>query len=333
MAYLTRRSWLAALCALFPGVVFGRTPFPRFGPANPAVSGEEANSSQPHPASAVDTSAQSKKKLAHWFTDVAGHSSFSYRTNNNFTGRKYFPQPMCGGVAAIDYDNDGRMDLFFTNGARLPELAKTTPEFYNCLLRNRGDGTFEDVSARAGLTGSGLGFCFGVAVADYDNDGFDDIFICNAGANTLYHNNGNGTFTDVTAASGLNRKGENVLSVGAAWFDYNNDGLLDLIVTNYTVWTPQADKTCRMDEKREEYCSPTVYKSVASNLYRNLGNGRFEDVTESSGIGKRLAKAWASPLRTSMATDGWTSSLPTTPNRISFSSTSMMEHSKKAGWS
>ena len=110
---------------------------------------------------------------------------------------------MCGGVAAIDYDNDGHMDLFFTNGARLPELIKTTPDFYNCLLRNRGDGTFEDVTARAGLTGAGLGFCFGVAVADYDNDGFDDIFICNAGANTLYHNNGNGTFTDVTAASGL----------------------------------------------------------------------------------------------------------------------------------
>ena len=145
---------------------------------------------------------------------------------------------------------------FLPTAPSLPELVKTTPEFYNCLLRNRGDGTFEDVTARAGLTGSGLGFSFGVAVADYDNDGFDDIFICNAGANTLYHNNGNGTFTDVSAASGLTRKGENVLSVGAAWFDYNNDGLLDLIVTNYTAWTPQADKTCRMDANARRILQP-----------------------------------------------------------------------------
>jgi enediyne biosynthesis protein E4 len=305
MANLTRRSWLAALCALFPGVIFGRTLLSPFGPASdPAISPENPPSPAPDPMNPVQASPRPTKKPDHWFTDVAGRSSFPYRTNNNFTGRKYFPQPMCGGVAAIDYDNDGRMDLFFTNGARLPELVKTTPDFYNCLLRNRGDGTFEDVTARAGLTGSGLGFCFGVAVADYDNDGFDDIFICNAGANTLYHNNGNGTFTDVTAASGLNRKGENVLSVGAAWFDYNNDGLLDLIVTNYTAWTPQADKTCRMDEKREEYCSPTVYKSVASNLYRNLGNGRFEDVTEASGIGKALGKGMGISVA-DFNGDGW----------------------------
>jgi enediyne biosynthesis protein E4 len=305
MANLTRRSWLAALCALFPGVVFGRTLLSPFVPAtDPAISPENPASPPLDPLSPLQASARSSKKPAHWFTDVAGRSSFPYRTNNNFTGRKYFPQPMCGGVAAIDYDNDGRMDLFFTNGARLPELVKTTPDFYNCLLRNRGDGTFEDVTARAGLTGSGLGFCFGVAVADYDNDGFDDIFICNAGANTLYHNNGNGTFTDVTAASGLNRKGENVLSVGAAWFDYNNDGLLDLIVTNYTVWTPATDKTCRMDETREEYCSPTVYKSVSSNLYRNLGNGRFEDVTEASGIGKALGKGMGISVA-DFNGDGW----------------------------
>jgi hypothetical protein len=225
-----------------------------------------------------------------WFTDIASHSSFAYRSNNDFTGRKYFPQPMCGGVAAIDYNNDGLIDLFFTNGARLPELKKTGPEFYNCLLRNKGDGTFEDVTAKAGLEGRNLGFCFGTAVADYDNDGYDDIFICNAGENALYHNNGDGTFSDVTVGSGLDHKPENVLSVGAAWFDFDNDGRLDLIVTNYTTWTPDTDKECFMSPEKEEYCSPTVYKSVASRLYRNLGHGRFEDVSESSGIGSALGK-------------------------------------------
>ncbi len=236
------------------------------------------------------TAPVSPNRPSWWFTDVAPRSTFSYRSNNNFTGRKYFPQPMCGGVAVIDYNNDGRMDLFFTNGAKLPELAKTGPAYYNCLLHNNGDGTFTDVTSKTGLTGASLGFSFGVAVADFNNDGFDDIFICNAGPNTLYRNNGDGTFTDITVASGLDRKPQNVLSVGAAWFDYNNDGLLDLIVTNYTDWTPQADKICRMDTEHEEYCSPTVYKSVASRLYRNLGNGRFEDVTEASALGRALGK-------------------------------------------
>src|SRR5580704_10123520 len=190
--------------------------------------------------------AQTEPRRPH-FTDVAPKSSFAYKTDNNFTGRKYFPQTMCGGVAAFDFDNDGRMDLFFTNGAKLPEMAKSDPRFYNCLLRNRGDGTFEDVTAHAGLLGKDLGFTFGVAAADYDNDGHEDIFICNAGRNALYHNNGDGTFSDVTAGSGLEHKPESVLSVGAAWFDYDNDGLLDLIVTNYTTWTPQTDKQCFKD--------------------------------------------------------------------------------------
>ncbi|HWT66539.1 MAG TPA: CRTAC1 family protein [Terracidiphilus sp.] len=225
-----------------------------------------------------------------WFTDVASRSNFSYRTNNDYTGRKYFPQPMCGGIAAIDYDNDGWMDLFFTNGAKLPELKKTGPEFANCLLKNNLDGTFTDVTAKAGLAGMDLGFCFGVAAADYDNDGNADLFIANAGRNALYHNNGDGTFTDVTAGSGLDKKPENLLSVGAAWFDFDNDGLLDLIVTNYTHWTPQTDKQCFMDAAHEEYCSPTVYKSVASRLYRNLGHGKFEDVTEASALGRALGK-------------------------------------------
>jgi len=225
-----------------------------------------------------------------WYTDTAKHSEFPYRSNNDFTGRKYFPQPMCGGVAAIDYDNDGKMDIFFTNGAKLPELKKTNASFYNCLLHNNGNGTFEDVTAKAGLAGEDLGFSFGVAAGDYDNDGNEDLFICNAGRNALYHNNGDGTFTDVTARSGLDNKPADLLSVGAAWFDYDNDGLLDLIVTNYTIWNPATDPRCMRQTNVEAYCSPTTVKRVASKLYHNLGSGHFEDVTEKSGIAESLGK-------------------------------------------
>jgi hypothetical protein len=230
-------------------------------------------------------SGNSRKASEYWFTDISKRSVFSYRTNNDYTGRKYFPQPMCGGIAALDYDNDGAMDLFFTNGAKLPELKKTDSSYYNCLLRNRGDDTFEDVTAKAGLNGEELGYSFGVAAGDYDNDGNEDLFICNAGRNTLYH-----TFTDVTIGSGLDHKPANVLSVGAAWFDYDNDGLLDLIVTNYTTWSPLTDKQCLMGDKQEVYCSPTVYKSIESRLYHNLGHGHFADVTDASGIGRSLGK-------------------------------------------
>jgi len=219
------------------------------------------------------------------FTDVAPRSQFFYRTRNGYDGhRKYFPQPMCGGVALFDYDNDGRLDIFLSNGAECPSLRKSDPGYYNCLLRNRGDGTFEDVTERAGLLGKDLGYCFGVAAADFDNDGHTDLFICNAGRNALYHNNGDGTFTDITAGSGLEHKPENELSVCAAWVDYNNDGLLDLVVSQYTVWTPGTDLRCVTESDRDYYCPPTKYKNVPSRLYRNRGDGKFEDVTESSGL-------------------------------------------------
>jgi hypothetical protein len=145
-------------------------------------------------------------------TDIAPQSKIFYTTNNDFRGRKYFPQPMCGGVAILDYDHDGLMDILFTNGAKLPKLKKTNPSFYNCVLRDKGDGTFEDVTKKAGVSGEDLGFSYGVAAGDYDNDGWTDLFIANTGKNMLYHNNGNGTFTDVTAQSGLASKPPDTLS-------------------------------------------------------------------------------------------------------------------------
>ena len=224
------------------------------------------------------------------FTDIAPRSKFSYVTNNDLSPRKYFVQPMCGGVAVFDFDNDGKLDIFFTNGAKLPDLKKTGPPFYNCLLRNRGNGTFEDVTRKAGLSGENLDYNLGVAIGDYDNDGYGDVFICGAGRNTLYHNNGNGTFTDVTAPSGIGGKPASTISVGAAWFDYDNDGLLDLIVSNYTIWSPKTDQRCSAAGV-EYYCDPRLfYQPVPHRLYHNLGHGKFDDVTAKSGFGAAPGK-------------------------------------------
>lgn len=237
------------------------------------------------------------------FTDAAPRSSIPYKTNNSFSGRKYFPQPMCGGVAIFDFDNDGRLDLFFTNGARLPELQKSDPSFYNCLLRQKPDGTFEDVTEKAGLTGRGLDFHFGVAVGDYDNDGFEDLFLCAIGRNALFHNNGDGTFIDVTGKAGIGAKPENTLSIAAAWFDADNDGLLDLIVSNYTLWNPRSDARCMMSDL-DYYCDPRRYPSVPHQLFRNLGNGKFQDVTAKSGFAAAPGKGMGVSIA-DFNGDGW----------------------------
>ncbi len=224
------------------------------------------------------------------FIDIAPKSDIQYRTNNNFTGRKYFPQAMCGGVAILDYDNDGKQDIFFTNGAKLPELKKVDSSYYNCLLRNLGGDKFRDVTKDAGLTGNHLGFCFGIAAADYDNDGHTDLFIGNAGPDALYHNDGNGTFTDVASGSGLDSKPKDLLSVHAAWLDYDNDGLLDLMVSQYTYWSPASDKPCYLPDGTDVYCDPQLLVSVPNTLYRNLGEGKFVDVSAEAGLISALGK-------------------------------------------
>ncbi|HXK08187.1 MAG TPA: CRTAC1 family protein [Vicinamibacteria bacterium] len=223
------------------------------------------------------------------FVDVAGRSSVAYTSNNDFTGRKYFPQPMCGGIALFDYDGDGRTDVFFTNGGKLPEYTRPDPAFYSCLLRGRGDGTFEEVTAKAHLEGRNLDFSFGVAAGDFDNDGRPDLFVANAGPNALYHNEGDGTFTEVSAGSGLDRKPKDLLSVCAAFFDYDKDGLLDLVISHYTHWSPQSDRRCPTPDG-DIYCYPGLYKSVHHTLHRNLGHGRFEDVSERSGFAQVAGK-------------------------------------------
>jgi enediyne biosynthesis protein E4 len=229
--------------------------------------------------------------LSAHFVDVAPKSRFAYVTRNGFDGkRKYFPQPLCGGVAVLDYDNDGLPDLFFTNGAKFPELKKTDASFHNALLRNKGGGAFEDVTDRAKVAGETLGYSLGVAAADYDNDGWTDLFIANAGANTLYRNNGNGTFRDATAASGLGEKPPGTLSVQGAWLDYDNDGRLDLVLSNYTLWTVADDRRCVREDGVDFYCHPKTYPPVPHRIYRNAGGGKFEDVTEAAGFSKVAGK-------------------------------------------
>jgi hypothetical protein len=196
---------------------------------------------------------------------------------------------MVSGVAVFDYNNDGWPDLYFVNGASQPGLEKTNPAYYNRLYRNNGDGTFTDVTMAAGVQGAG--FAMGVAAADYDNDGATDLFIAGVNRNILYRNRGDGTFEDVTERAGLGHAGSGTKpwSVSAGWFDYDNDGLLDLFVVNYCVWIPEKEPPCTIDKVRT-YCHPRYYEGLPNQLYHNNGDGTFTDVSKSSGIAAHIGK-------------------------------------------
>lgn len=234
---------------------------------------------------------------------------FSYRPiafvlNNCETDIRYAPETMAGGVAVFDHNNDGRLDVFFTNGAEMPPLKKTSAKYWNRLFRNNGDGTFTDVTEIAGLAGSG--YDTGVAVGDYNNDGYEDLFVGGVHHSALYRNNGDGTFTDVTAQAGLDKPDTEygpLWSVGGVWLDVNNDGNLDLFVTNYLGWDPNKEPSCLYDGKRE-YCHPKYYKSTPDRLYLGDGKGKFTDVSASSGIRKHPGKGMGAAMADFDA-DGW----------------------------
>jgi len=209
------------------------------------------------------------------------------------TPQRHAPETMAGGVAVFDYDRDGYADIFFTNGADIMTLKKDSPKYWNRLFHNNRDGTFSDVTEKAGLKGTG--FDVGVAIGDFDNDGYEDVFVSGVYRNVLYHNNGDSTFTDVTEKAGLAQRDPQygpLWSVGAVWVDVNNDGLLDLFVVNYLSWDVNKEPDCKFNGK-PEYCHPKYYTELPSQLFLNKGNRTFLDVSEQSGIRSHLGKGMA----------------------------------------
>jgi enediyne biosynthesis protein E4 len=222
------------------------------------------------------------------FVDVTEKVGIHFQQQASKTSKKYLLETMGSGVAVFDYDNDGRLDIFLANGARIDDPMprgaipqKDGPDYWNRLYHQKQDATFEDVTEKAGLQGSG--YSTGVAVGDYDNDGFDDLFVAGYGHSTLYHNNGNGTFTDVTASAGVGGSG---WATSAAWVDYDNDGRLDLVVARYMVWDFDDIYCGHRAEGFRSYCHPDLFKPMSVLLYHNDGNGKFREVSAKAGIDK-----------------------------------------------
>ena len=246
------------------------------------------------------------------FRDITQRAGIHFLHNNGAFGKKYLPETMGPGVAFIDYDNDGWPDIFLVNGTDWPgQPAKhSTPKLYH----NNHDGTFTEVTHKAGLDIEIFGM--GVAVGDYDNDGYDDLFITAMGQSRLFHNNGNGTFTDVTQKAGL--LGPKEFSTSAAWVDYDKDGKLDLVVANYVEWSLDGDLYCTLDGKSKSYCTPESYKGTAVRLWHNRGDGTFEDVTKKAGLGDKTSKTLGIAVL-DYDNDGWPDLLfsnDTQPNKL-----------------
>ncbi len=224
------------------------------------------------------------------FEEIAAKSGLRFQLHNDARGAFHQIELTPGGVAVLDYNNDGCEDIFFTNGATVPGLEKTGAEFSNRLFRNNCNLTFTDVTEEAALAGKG--YSIAVAAADFDNDGYMDLFVTGVHRSTLYRNLGNGRFQDVTAAAGLagtDAKSGKMWSVSAGWFDYDNDGWLDLFVSNYVVWDAATEPRCGTPE-RAFYCHPSAYKGLPNQLFHNNRNGTFTDVSVSSGIAASIGK-------------------------------------------
>ena len=245
-------------------------------------------------------------------TDVTTQAGIQFQHNSGAFGGKFLPETLGSGCAFLDYDRDGWQDILLINGADWPGHKKTRSTLR--LYHNNGNGTFTDVTTRAGLDVELYGM--GVAVGDYNNDGFPDILITSVGQNRLFRNTGKGTFLDVTNASGLGKR--EGFSTSALWFDYDRDGLLDLFVCNYVKWSAERDVFCSLDGKHKSYCTPEAYRGETCWLFHNRGDGTFEDVTAASGIFDSSSKSLGVALLEANH-DGWPDVLvanDTQPNKL-----------------
>jgi hypothetical protein len=250
--------------------------------------------------------------LGFHFTDVTGAAGVNFKHNNGAYGGKLLPETLGAGCAFLDYDNDGWQDILLVNSADWPGHTRQRSTLK--LYRNNRNGTFSDVTHASGLELEMYGM--GVAVGDYNNDGFPDILITCVGQNRLFKNTGKGTFVDVTNFSGLGKR--QAFSTSALWFDYDRDGLLDLFVCNYVKWAPEHDVFCSLDGKHKSYCTPEAYVGQTCWLFHNRGNGTFEDVTASSGIFDSSSKSLGVAMF-DYDQDGWPDLLvanDTQPNKL-----------------
>jgi enediyne biosynthesis protein E4 len=245
-------------------------------------------------------------------TDVTAPAGIQFEHNSGAYGGKLLPETLGSGCAFLDYDGDGWQDILLINGMDWPGHKKHRSTLR--LYHNNGNGTFTDVTARAGLDMELYGM--GVAIGDYNNDGFPDVLITCVGQNRLFHNTGKGKFVDVTNVSGLGKR--EAFSTSALWFDYDRNGLLDLFVCNYVKWSPEHDVFCSLDGKHKSYCTPEAYRGETCWLFRNRGNGTFEDVTAASGIFDSSSKSLGIALL-DFDRDGWPDLLvanDTQPNKL-----------------
>ena len=322
MFKVSRTTWLGFLVAVVFAGLAGCNRAPETKPLSPAAKtpAEPSTSVAVAPAATgqLEKSGAGRKEdaLARpsgtiQFMDVTAQAGIHFKYNSGAFGQKLLPETMGPGVCVLDYDNDGWQDILFVNSMDWPghKSGKSFPALYH----NNRDGTFTDVTRQAGLAVEMYGL--GCTVGDYDNDGYDDIYITAVGNSHLFHNLGNGKFTDVTTKAGVASPG---FATSAVWFDYDNDGKLDLFVAHYVKWSIHTDQFCSLTGKGKSYCTPEAYKGESCELFHNKGNGTFENVTKKAGLLDETSKSLGIALL-DYDNDGWIDlfvSNDTQPNKL-----------------